>query len=326
MRKPRTAALAGAALAVAAACSGNLDTPDRVHDLRLLAVRADPPEEVIAVISLPDGGVFPALVDGGLPSLAPVGLTVLIADPDGGGRSVSWQMSVCAALDNDAGGRCTTDSPGYSMIGTGAIVVQDVGAEPTATFQPDFGFLATALANDPYHGFGGLQVPVEVDISAGDESVAGIKRVVFTLASGELPAPNQNPGLLGVTLNDAGWDPDAGVTLSGTVSKGNKTSGTNTVAPVPDPSLIETYTRPTFQGGTVTLTESWRYDFYTTGGTFGPASTGGARTGQTDVDITSNWTPLAGEVSGPVVVWIVVTDGRGGETWVVRHANASVGP
>ena len=99
------AGFASGCVALAAVGCGELDTADRVHDLRLLAMKAEPPEQVLPVAFLADGGVvaYPP-ADGGtprVPPLAPVTVTALVADPAGEGREVTYRFSTCAQLESD---------------------------------------------------------------------------------------------------------------------------------------------------------------------------------------------------------------------------------
>lgn len=336
-------------VAVAAVGCGELDTADRVHDLRLLAMRADPPEQVLPVAFLPDGGVVPVVGggrDGGtgglprVPAIAPVTVTALMADPAGNGRDVSYRFSTCAQLTSDTH-RCEQDSPAYQVLAEGILTPTDVGGEPQVTFTPDYTLLGQVVSRDPYRGLGGVQLPVQIELSAGDESVVGYKRVTFTLGQALQP-PNTNPVIQSLLYNDADWAPDQQLefvsTLRATRGPGGfrppggeadgGTTGQNRITPVVDPSQVEEYDRPTLDNsGTVHFTEQWRYNFFATQGTFSSASTGGGNivTGA-DSSTASNWTVLRDEPGGSMTLWVVVRDGRGGESWISRKAIAPVGP
>ncbi|HYV45532.1 MAG TPA: hypothetical protein VFA20_11760 [Myxococcaceae bacterium] len=317
-----------AAAAALLACTGAIDTADRVHDLRMLAMRADPPEVTLPVAFLPDGGVVSR---GPLPALPPVSLTGLIADPAGGGRAVDYEFAICSARDSETA-RCEDDSPGYRVLAEGQVAPTPLGAEPTVTFTPTWEDLSGAVVEDPYHGFGGLPVALQLEVSAGGEAVVGIKRVVFTASlTAPLPPPNQNPALDAVTYAGADWaeGASAAVDFNGEVHQGFRgatVTSDNPIEVFPTASLFEDYDRTAFDGSTIHFSEVWRYSFFATAGSFSPANAGGnAGPPGTQPDqgpVSAKWVPDLGETGGPTTVWIVVRDGRGGETWTVRQANA----
>jgi hypothetical protein len=292
------------ALFALAGC-GDLDTIDQVHDLRILAVRAEPPEEIVA----PPSGTNP-----GLPP-TPVVVTGLIADPEGGGRSVHYQFTTCAATDTQTG-RCEQTSPDYTVLGEGDQVPSDLGGEVQITFTPSQQLLEDLLKNDPYQGFGGMLLVVQLDIQAGQEKVVAFKRVVFTLPLPGYPMPvaNTNPVLSGVKFDGQDWADGTSATLA-------RVDGGAPMQPEYDPSLEESYERPTFDGSSVQFKEVWQFDFFASEGTFDPTTAGGIDyTGVTGPSQTF-WTaaPDAGEQD--VTFWVVVRDGRGGENWIVRRGH-----
>src|SRR4051794_40185189 len=98
-------------------CSDPVDTADQVHDLRLLAMRVEPPEQSLA-------------------SAQPVTVTALLADPFGAGRPVHCRWATCADLDSDTS-RCLDGGPGYTLLAEADVSATAGGAEPSVTFSPD---------------------------------------------------------------------------------------------------------------------------------------------------------------------------------------------
>src|SRR5260370_39092387 len=90
MPRLRAAVLIAVASFAHWACTPTLDSSDQVHDLRILAMRVDPPEVIV------DGA-------DGMPSSPivspPIAVTALVADPLGAGRLVHYLMSTCARVD-----------------------------------------------------------------------------------------------------------------------------------------------------------------------------------------------------------------------------------
>jgi hypothetical protein len=311
---------------------GSLDTADQVHDLRMLAMRAEPPEQIFDVppqllASLLDGGNFgsdsPGTTGGTsgssgispLPSFQPVTVTGLIADPDGGGRSVHYQFATCARVSDDDA-RCHTDDPTFQVLNEGDVVPQQASAEVSTSFNPDLNLLLSAIEIDPYHGFGYLPVPVQLTISAGNEQVVGFKRVLYTgaLDPSNPPVANLNPIIPTVDVDNHLWAESEVVLL-------NQRAGYE-VEPYLPANLEVQYTKPTFDGTTLTFTESWRYNYFATAGTFSDSETGGTDVfTETQDNINSVWTPRATDGQQDVTFWIVVRDGRGGENWTVRHGH-----
>lgn len=308
--------------ALALCACGSLDAPDRVHDLRLLAMRADPPEQVFALplpldagaLVGPDGGLDPgtAAALAGL-QLQPVTVTALVADPRGAGRSIHYDFAYCSALVNN---RCDLADPHAFVVGAGDAVADGGYLELSVTFAPKLAVLAAAVQADPYHGFGFLPLPVQLSLTSGGEEVVGFKRVLFTVVfQGEpVPAPNQNPYIPALLLDGHLWS------ASGPVAIADREG--HTVSPVPVPDAEERYQRPQFQGGALTFRESWRYNFFATAGGFSPFGSGGQSnlTGAA-APTDSTWSPRKEDGAGRVTFFVVVRDGRGGEGWAVRSAD-----
>src|SRR5688500_5807684 len=81
-------------LLLCAACVGPEDTPSNVKDLRVLAMRMDPPELLAEECSTEPAVLADTLV-------RPVRLTALIPDPAGEGRDLDYTLWACASQDDD---------------------------------------------------------------------------------------------------------------------------------------------------------------------------------------------------------------------------------
>ncbi len=294
-------------LFVVAGCSDPLDSADKVHDLRMLAMRVEPPEQTVLAAQ-------------------PVTASALIADPAGAGRSVHCRWTTCSQLDGDTG-RCLDSSPSFAVLGESDVIAGVEGAEPSVQFPPDPALLTAVQQSDPYRGLGGVRQIVQLEITAGAESVVGLKRAVFLLPLGPPPVLNVNPVVGPIEFNDAGWAPDASVTLTrqpvrmmGFRMPTDAGTVRNQVAVLEDKSLRADYQVTTFTGERRTLHEAWRYNFFTSRGGFTPATAGGADILGRDAGIETRWQSTEGEDAGVTTVWIVVRDGRGGETWTSRQA------
>ena len=302
-----------ACLGAASVGCGTLDTQDQVHDLRLLSMRAEPPEQVFYI--------DPALLDGGAGQLPPdlhvqdVKLLGLIADPAGAGRAVHFQFATCARISAGANdSQCLVTDPTFEVLSEGDAVPTGGWAELGFKLTPTLVQLAQTQSADPYQGFGFLPLYVQLTIKAGTETAVGFKRVLFTAAfdAAQVPRANLNPVIPFVSVDGHVWGEDETLALG---------LGPYDVAPDPAKGLQEAYTKPTFEGGTLGFTESWRYNFFATSGQYDRAVTGGVDSflgaaGPVD----ASWSANA-KVEQDATFFIVVRDGRGGESWAVRKAH-----
>lgn len=292
--KLRRSCLALAALG-AAACTPDFDKIWQVEDLRLLAIRAEPPEVLVPAELL--------LLPGAIPS---VRVDALVVDPRDPQATVRWQAIACTPEED----RCDEDAALRRRVHpreeTGAewaiSTVDRIGFD----FQLDLELAGAALAADPFKGYGGLPIVIELRI-LGDEEVVGIKRLVYGIVDPPEKRPNQNPRLAAVKSNDAA------IPASWVVNK----ESAQVLLPEAEPGAKEPYVVRTFEGGTRELEEYLSYAFYVTAGELSHAQTGGEPTAvvvnkKVD-DITSEWsTPLE---PGTERVWVVVRDDRGGVGW-----------
>lgn len=308
---------------------GSLDTPDRVHDLRMLSLKADPPDQVFQIpesliaqfldagsLNANDGvsgegsGGSPPFV----PNILPVTVSGLIADPAGAGRAVSYAFVVCP-FQNTTTNQCDPADPNTLPLGQGSVMTIDASAVVTATFTPSLDLMLAAFQDDPYHGFDFLPLYVQLTISAGTESVVGFKRVIFTAwydPTTPPPAADTNPFIPEITVGGDIWAESEVVSLG---------DGPYEFLPTLDPAWEVSYQVPTFQGTYLTFQEDWIYDYFATAGSFDFPETGGeASFIGTQVPIQANWTGPGDGVSRNITFWVVVRDGRGGENWIERLA------
>ncbi len=146
---------------VTAGCSDTFPPSSLVTDLRVLGVRAEPPE------ILPEQTAR---------------LEALIVDPEGGGYAIAWRACDPALLE--------TDDPERDCAGESALAL-DADADGAATFDPAaiaaaFGY-EEALAK--LDGESVARVLVVLTVEGGDKSVTAVKRVAVSRAE----ARNRNP-------------------------------------------------------------------------------------------------------------------------------------
>jgi hypothetical protein len=274
----RAAALAAVCLA---ACTPDFEASSDVRDLRVLAVQAEPPE---------------AQFDPSTTDPVAVDVHVLAGDPRTATPPTTLHAAICAPTDSH---RCDEGPP-----------IDDLGTRPLSTtllIPPEF--VALAQADDDLKGLGGIRVQYSFSVDHGDGSgtVYGSKVLLFSPRGG---TPNHNPAIAKVQLSREG-------VASGEVAVGEKLRIPANVEIGLRPVLVdgsrEQYVTTDLRGNTVTLHEQPRYSFFVAPGA--------------EVDRDSADEPLDGVAppdglsritlhSVPGTLWIVVRDGRGGESWV----------
>lgn len=312
-----------AAAGLGAAACGSFQDPNVVVDLRVLAMRAEPAEQVIDVdLTRP---VVPSEL---LAQLVPTQVCVLVADPAQDRRLV-WSMTMCPLTTDD---RCDSDRPELPL-GSGIVDDPDTTVpEPSlcATVMPDanlLGVLFDVLQDDTLHGLGGVDYAVQLRIGGETADRSLDLYATKTLrVSPRIPAShaaNQNPQIdhIDARLGDA-----APAVLPLGRCRENPapyTLGAATklrLTPVEPPGAREVYVVPTLDGRSETFTESLTYQWIAGAGGFSRGTTGGPH------DLSGNPAPLfsdykspaAADLDGPtdVSVWIIQRDERLGVRWI----------
>jgi hypothetical protein len=310
-----------------------------VIDLRLLGIKADPPEIYVDPAALPN-------------QTAPFTstITALVVDPQGNGRAVSYSALACpreidsvTAATGKNGVVCQHNVPGQTPSSL-EIISPD---SPAATSDPgpvheipvDFSaapsLLALAYSVDPFAAQGfQLPIVVQFELGAGTESIVATKRLIFSQQLPDRPpqAPNQNPTVTQVTVypsRDANANP---------VNPMDLPEGSPISVPLggelwlePGGAIAEAYSTRTLTRDnppqiitTDVAAETLRYAFFTTSGTFSPVETSTVQsllyTGQDRIHLESHYVAPNVMPANPLLtVWIVVRDERGGASWTTRQ-------
>jgi len=263
-----------------AACTPDFAASSAVTDLRVLAVQAEPPE---------------AQFDS--TTADPIDIQVLAVDP-GNTAPITLHAAVCAPTDSR---RCDSGPPAAIDLGTTPLTT-------TLRIPPEF--VVIAQGQDDLKGFGGVRVQYSFSVDHGDprNAVFGSKVLLYTPRGG---TPNHNPAITGVQLSRDGQAWGEPVAAGDTLQlPANAEVG---LRPLLAAGSREEYVTTDLRGNIVRLTEQPRYSFFV-----GP----GAEVDQDTAD-----EPLDGVAppdglsritvhSAPGTLWIVVRDGRGGESWV----------
>ena len=307
------------ALACALALTGctSFEDPDIVVDLRVLAIRADLPEQIVDVdLQHPQQ---PAEL---LQQLVPTEVCALVADP-GKDRGLHYGFSICPYTRS---GRCT--SAATAVVGTGEITDPDPGAqqEPMcATIAPNanlLGVLLEVLDSDALAGLGGIDYLAELRVGGvgGDPDLDLYAAKTLRVAP-RIPIErmaNHNPTLDAIMIDDATLLPlgrCGAQTAPREVAPGTKLR----LTPIETAGAREDYVVPTLSGAARMFTESLTYQWISGAGSFSAGSTGGPRdVAGNPAPLFSDWTaPKAKDVRGPtdVPLWIIQRDERLGVTW-----------
>lgn len=309
---------------IALAGCGKFQDPNIVVDLRVLAMTAQPPEQVVMV----DLANPPQAADV-IAQLAPTEVCALVADPNFEGRRLRWSMTVCPSSGDE---QCNSGSPQY-VAGSGVIDDPDTTVpEPRmcATVNADgnlLGVLLDALDSDTLKGLEGLPYEVELKVGGEDADPAlDLYASKLVQVMPDLPAgrtPNRNPTIteLDVKLPDAdapmplalGRCIDQSAPLE--VAAGAKLRMT----PVEAPDAREMYPVAKLDGTFAVFTESLTYQWVAQAGKFSDGITGGTHDPfGNEPPLFSDWTaPKADDLDGPtdVAIWLVQRDERYGATW-----------
>ena len=231
---------------LAAACGPKFEKQSHVSKLRVLAVRADPPEVVLV-----PGQPMP-----------PVNLTALAVGREGEPVQMRWALCDAVGLpaaDLDCPGQAGLDLPATSPVSAALVV----STPPPSGIPPDgvsliIGFQATS-AGQSLHGFAALPVRTSAD-----------------------PTPVRNPSVVALNADGVAL-PDDG---AGTVRAGS----TVQLTPIADEETVI-------------------FSFYSTAGDLDALRA-------TAADPAVGW--KAPDEAGPVQLWVVARDGRGGVGWLAR--------
>lgn len=337
-------ALAVLASLLLTGCLGDLDRASTVHDLRVLAVRTEPPDLVLGV---PAGLTVDAATDvaglfagGQISGLTPVAISALIGDAPAAGRPLSYRITTCPEPEHL---RCEglegalvlqegTVLPDPAAAGLGTAIATLISAEQLEALPA---LLQKAIEKDPYRGFGGLPLFLGVHVWAEDgEEVFGGGRIPIwlpTVRGADPLRPTEPPFVVsqipGLQPNGLPQAPeilfDGIVALPGDRPAVRRSMELDVFPPsAPFEEYVVPLFRPDPDGSTVRrLHETWTYSWFTTKGYFSPEMSGGydpleerQADARVHLELPSDAEP------GDLAVVAVVRDGRGGETWTIRTA------
>lgn len=333
------------ALVTLAGCLGPLDNPTTVRDLRILGIALDPPEITFPVHGGGGAGGLSCQPDfSPIAAVPTVHLQALVGDPAGQGRSLHFTFTGCPQTGTeicpDGGGYVLAEGDAPAPLlsaqwALGAMVVAEV-SPPQACAAPQncpATPLVAAFASNPLGlcRFGvWFQVGLQVDAPDG-QTIYGSKLMVFTPVPDDYPSdpaicpqgpaggppPHTNPRIEALELDGQALPLDSAPVVSASVS--------HTLTPLEPSSGPQPYCLPTYDGNWVNLTETWVFSAVTDVGQFDRLEVGGAAAPGSDqlgksTDLNFTWTFPDGGPGRTADLYAVTRDGRGGTSWIIRHA------
>lgn len=309
-------------LVVLAGC-GTFEDPNVVIDLRVLAMTADPPEQVIDVSQTRDPTQL-------LAQVGPAQVCALVSDRSYA-RELRYSFTLCQPRSND---RCDPNQPRI-VLGAGLAPDPETYPRPPlcTTIEPDGNLLGVAygyLQGDQLHGLGGIYYGIELQLggaeaSAADDIFAEKSLRLMPRIPADVTA-NHNPTLGGLLASDPNAEMsnpqpmaldacDAPNAQKLEVAPGAKVR----LTPIEPAGVRESYVAPTITGGEETLTESITYQWVIGDGSISKGSSGGGHDvfGNLKPLFTDFTAPKSKDLAGPedIPVWIVVRDERLGAAW-----------
>lgn len=312
-----------AVIALLAGCTSFPD-PDIVVDLRVLAMAADRPEQVVDV-DLEDPQMPAEL----LQQLRSTQICALVADP-AFERRLRYTLTLCPYGDYY---RCDQDV--FVPLGSGTIDDPETASSAPAlcatvpNSQQLLGVILHTLKFDQLGGLGGIDYMIGMSVGGADADPAlDLFASKALRVSPRIPAArraNINPSLdaahaMDASLNSAPPEPFALVRCAEAEPALRVRAGdTLRLTPIEAAGAREDYVVPTLDGAGRMFTESLTYQWAASAGGFSSGSTGGPR------DVAGNMAPLftdwhapnARDLAGPtnVTLWIIQRDERLGVHW-----------
>lgn len=296
---------------------GSFEDPTIVLDLRVLAMSAEPPEQVFDLDISNPTAIDPA----------PIEVCALVAEPNEN-RRLGWAMRLCPETRDL---RCDLERP-FVELASGTIDDPDLSSPAPrlcTTFDPGpelLPILMNAIEESSIEGFGGVDLIVELRVGAVGAPVAALqyaaKRVRFSVRLPAERTANRNPrvasidGSLDETVAKAPLS--TGRCADGAVID-VPAGGELFLLPVEPMDVREAYVVPTFDGGSRMFTEYMSYQWLATGGDWSESGSGGPRDGfGNDPELDTSWrAPSSADLNGPTLfsLWMIQRDERVGVSW-----------
>jgi hypothetical protein len=311
-----------ALLMLLAGCSSFQD-PDIVVDLRVIAMDATVPEQVVDVDL-----ANPPQPTELLAQLTPSTVCALVADP-GTARRLRYELTLCRFGDFH---RCDPDVT--VPLSSGIIEDPETGmvtaTKMCATVENDgslLGVILATLRGDALGGLGGIDYLVQLRVGGEDGDPALDLYASKTLrVAPRIPVAreaNHNPSLARIEATLDGEPEPHELVIARCVDQTAplivKPGETVRLVPIETEGAREAYVVPTLDGKSRMFTESLTYQWSAGAGGFSSGDTGGPRdVAGNEAPLFTDWkAPRAEDLTGEtdVALWIVQRDERLGVGW-----------
>ncbi len=317
---------------LALGCGFKFERPSEVIDRRILAISAEPPELVS------DGSSLPRTVE----------VRALVVDPKTGTNEVAFEWRTCTpgisrflpggdsastqGEPDPVTQRCDAEDPA-TLVAKGTSTLEAFSSAPVAFPIPDAA--APLLGAASQRGFAlSAYLHADLFIENGEQPLYGFKRIVLSPAIPAGRMANRNPRLAALLVDGSVWDADAPLELpfqgceeedQASIPDPNDDEKTvkscaHLLMPAFDAGEAEPYTVQQFDGQLTSLRERLRFDWYADLGRFTNQATEqpDSLSGAERDPLSTKWIEPSVRPEGPVTVWVVVRDGRGGTSWIKR--------
>lgn len=277
-----------------------------------------------------------------------VTLTALVADPGGNGRSLHYVFTGCPQTydeicpdgggywigegytNTDAGSTVSVSWPLGAQWDAGLVIQQNCAPGEVCEATPLLDAFAQNTQNACRFAVW-YQIGLEVDAPDG-ETIFGSTIMVFTPVPDDYPGPDAGICPQGP---DGGPPPHVNPQLEAFDLDGQalplystpqvSASLSHTLRPIEPSNGPQPYCLPNYTGGWSSLTETWLYSAMTTVGQFDNEQVGGrnsilsSQPGPSTA-LNFNWSFPDGGVGLTADLYEITRDGRGGTSWLIRHA------
>jgi len=313
-------------------CSAGFESPSQVLDLRILAVRVEPPEVVY-----PSDGMGVPEIDPATFSLPATRLTLLVADPVEPAAKFAYRVEGCVFTN---GLVCDDDLPRVEFA-SGKAFPGTVDVDITIPLD----LIMASFEADPFFGYFGVAVWLTGEIRRGDEIAPFVKAFILSPGYGfegeKTRLSNRNPGITGLLTGEKEAETPIALDDEGRFSAavGEKVRLLAQIPPedretywvmtlaLEMPDLSEGELPEGLDPGELTslgeekeITEELSVDFFGTCGRFAADWKSEElhllfekEEEKKEKDLGVDWT--APDEAGECYLWFVVSDGRGGIDW-----------
>jgi hypothetical protein len=294
---------------LALASCASFEDPTLIKDLRVIAMTATPPDQVLD-LDLANPPQAAELID----KLEPTAVCATVADPNRSAK-LRWSMTACLP-DN---GRCDPTRPMFELARGEALdpeLVSDAFCAPVVPSGSLLAILLDALEGDTLRGLDGISYSVELRVGVVDDPPEldqfGLKSVRVFARVPETRVPNRNPSITQLQLQTPELHIPA--LLGCTSDRAHPIVRPRTrvgIVPVELEGTRELYPVLALDGSFEMFDETLTYQYLATAGQMSDQFGGGPRDAfGNEPGLGTTWT--APDFATEAQLWMIQRDERGG--------------